>query len=244
MTAAIIQARTGSSRLPNKVLKELCGRPLIWHIINRIKASEKIDLIILATTENRNDDILESWALDNNVLCFRGDENNVLDRYYKAASLFSVKTIVRITADDPFKDPEIIDKVIELFEDKKLDFANNNNPPSFPEGLDVEVFSFKALQTAWLNSKDDFEKEHVTQYFYRNTTLFRQDCLRNNVDLSGLRWTIDTQDDWNMAEIVYNKLYPGKNIFKMADILELLKRAPHIAEINMKVERSAMYKKN
>lgn len=243
MIAAIIQARTGSSRLPNKVFKILCGKPLIWHIVNRLRFSQRIEKVILATTQNQSDDILESWALENGIDCFRGDENNVLDRYYQTASLYSVDTIVRITADDPFKDPIIIDEVIKMFEENSLDFAYNNNPPTFPEGLDTEVFSFIALKHAWLNSIDSFEKEHVTQYFYRNPSLFKQLCLKNNIDISYLRWTIDTQLDWDMAEIIYSKLYYTNEMFNMSDILSLLEKEPDIAKINSNVKRSTMYNK-
>jgi spore coat polysaccharide biosynthesis protein SpsF len=244
MLAAIIQARTGSTRLPNKVFKTLCGKPLIWHIINRLKYSKKINKIILATTQNENDNVLEEWALENDISCYRGSENDVLDRYYHSAQHFEVDTIVRITADDPFKDSQIIDKVINLFEENNLDFAYNNNPPTFPEGLDTEVFSFDALEKAHKNSIDPFEREHVSQYFYRNPLMFSQACLKNPTDLSYLRWTIDTQQDWDMAEIVYNKLYPIKTNFDMSDILELLNKETYIAKINSAVKRSAMYKHN
>jgi len=242
MVGAIIQARTGSTRFPDKVLKELCGKPLIWHIVNRLSESRKIGRIIVATTLNRRDDILEKWAEDNKVSCFRGDENNVLDRYYQTALHYSVDTIVRITADDPFKDPEIIDDVIELFEKEDLDFAYNNHPPTFPEGLDTEVFSFESLEKAWRESTDDFEKEHVTQYFYRNPSKFRQVCLQYKRDLSYLRWTIDTSKDWEMVEEVYKRLFDIKPVFKLNDILELIEKEPYIADINLNVERSLMYK--
>lgn len=244
MIAAIIQARTGSTRLPNKVFKELCGRPLIWHVINRLNFSKRIQKIVLATTCNKNDDVLEDWASSAGIDCFRGSEEDVLDRYYEAAKRYSIKTIVRITADDPFKDVTIIDKVIELFLNEQLDFAYNNYPPTFPEGLDTEVFSFTALEKAWRNSIDSFEREHVTQYFYRNPMLFSQACLRNPVDLSYLRWTIDTQQDWDMVSIIYNKLFTKKPYFSMDDILKLLKNEPYIAEINSTVKRSAMYQKD
>jgi spore coat polysaccharide biosynthesis protein SpsF len=243
MIAAIIQARTGSTRLPNKVFKNLCGKPLIWHVTNRLKFSAKIDKIILATTLNSKDDVLEVWASENSIPCYRGDENDVLARYYQAAKYFSADTIVRITADDPFKDPFIIDAVIKLYEESKLDFAYNNNPPTFPEGLDTEVFSFDALKKAFENSTDPFEREHVTQYFYRNPNLFKQACLKNSTDLSYLRWTIDTQKDWDMAEIVYNRLYHDNKIFTMPNILGLLKKEPEIAKVNSTVKRSTMYSK-
>lgn len=243
MIAAIIQARTSSTRLPNKVFMELCGKPLIWHVVNRLKHSEKIDKIVLATSLNKNDDPLAVWASENSIEFFRGDENNVLDRFYNAATLFSADSIVRITADDPFKDPEIIDKVIRLFKEDSLDFAYNNNPPTFPEGLDTEVFSYSALQIAWENCNDSFEKEHVTQYFYRNPSIFRQKCLRNDRNLSHLRWTIDTLKDWEMVEFVYRRLFHKKEVFLFTDILNLLEKEPFIAEINKAVERSTMFKK-
>jgi spore coat polysaccharide biosynthesis protein SpsF len=243
MIAAIIQARTGSSRLPNKVFKSLCGKPLIWHIVNRLKPSTKINQIILATTRNVNDDLLEQWAIANNIPCFRGSEEDVLERYFKAAAKFAADIIVRITADDPFKEANIIDEVISLFEKENLDFAYNNNPPTFPEGLDVEVFSFNAIENAYYNAKDPFEREHVTQYFYRNPTKFRQKCLAYHEDISHLRWTIDTQEDWEMASIVYDKLFNENKVFSMGQILNLIKEKPEIAEINSTVKRSAMYVK-
>lgn len=242
MITAIIQARTSSTRLPNKVFKNLCGKPLIWHVVNRLKPSKKIESIILATTNNPSDDILEQWAINNDISCFRGDEDDVLSRYYFAALNAKAETIIRVTADDPFKDFNIIDKVICLFEENNLDFAYNNNPPTFPEGLDTEVFSFESLEKAHKNSCDKFEREHVTQFFYRNSSLFNQKCLKNNIDLSNLRWTIDTQEDWDMAEKVYNKLFPKNELFDMYDILDLLKEEPQIMEINSNVKRSAMYR--
>ena len=244
MIAAIIQARMGSTRLPNKVFKQLCGKPLIWHITNRLKYSRKIDKIILATTQNENDNVLEDWAKENNIAIYRGSENDVLDRYYFTAIHFDVDTIVRITADDPFKEPKVIDEVIHLFKKRKLDFAYNNNPPTFPEGLDTEVFSFDALEVAFNNAVDPFDREHVTQYFYKNPLIFSQTCLKNFTDLSYLRWTIDTQQDWDMAELIYNKLYPVNENFSMSDILELINKEPYIATINTTIKRSAMYINN
>jgi spore coat polysaccharide biosynthesis protein SpsF len=241
MIGAIIQARIGSTRLPNKVLRVLCGKPLIWHIINRIRRSTRIEKIILATTTNINDDLLVDWALENDIEFYRGSENDVLSRFYHAAKLYHIDCIVRITADDPFKDYKIIDQVIDLFEKQRIHFAYNNNPPSFPEGLDTEVFSFDALEKAFKNAVDPFDREHVTQYFYKNNSLFSQACLVNPINLSYLRWTIDTQQDWDMAEAIYNKLYPVKPDFSMTDILELINSNPYISEINSKVQRSAMY---
>ncbi len=238
---AIVQARTGSTRLPNKVFADLFGKPLIWHVFNRLTYSKKISTSILATTINNTDDALENWAQENGIVVYRGSENNVLERYYEAAKKYNADIVVRITADDPFKDPEIIDAVIHLLLNEQLDFAYNNNPPSFPEGLDTEVFTFNALEQAYLKSQDTFEQEHVTQFFYRNPTLFKNQNYTYPQNKSYLRWTIDTVKDYEMVTEVYNHLYKEGTIFLMNDIFELLKKYPAIAEINSDVKRSAMY---
>ena len=239
---AIIQARTGSTRLPNKILLPIIEKPLIWHIFNRLSFCNKINKAILATTINSNDDILVDWAIKSNIEYFRGSENNVLERYYETAKKFEADIIVRITADDPFKDPQIIDKVIEMLISKDLDFAYNNNPPTFPEGLDTEVFTFKALETAYQMSIDNFEKEHVTQYFYKNKSQFKQDNFSNLENLSHLRWTIDTDKDLEMTRMVYEELYKESYIFFSDDILNLIRMKPEISKINQSEKRSEMYK--
>lgn len=242
MIAAIIQARTGSTRLPNKVFKDICGYPLIWHVVNRLKISKKIEKIILATTNKKEDDVLEEWAVSNNIGCYRGSENDVLDRFYQAARIFKADIVVRITADDPFKDASVIDNVVRLFEDENLDFAYNNKPPTFPEGLDVEVFSFESLEKAWFDAKDDFSREHVTPYLFNNPFLFKQKCLSYKSDISYLRWTIDTKKDLDMVRIIYDSLFNDKKIFSMDNILDFLEKRPDVSLINSGVERSAMYK--
>jgi len=239
---AIIQARLGSTRLPKKVFADLAGKPLIWHVINRLKYSNRINDIVLATTNSAVDDELASWATKEKVNLFRGSENNVLERFYFAAKQYSADIIVRITADDPFKDPLIIDQVIDKLLVENLDFAYNNNPPTFPEGLDTEVFTYNAIEKAYFQSNDDYEKEHVTQYFYRNSEFFKQSNLLNLKNLSHLRWTIDTELDYEMTKQVYNALYRENSIFQMNEILDLLNEKPEISQINIDVARSAMYK--
>lgn len=242
MIVAIIQARLGSTRFPRKIFADLAKRPLIWHVINRLKYSQKIDNIVLATTDTSIDDELAIWAENEGINIFRGSENNVLQRYYYAAKQYSANIIVRITADDPFKDPIIIDRVIAKLLNEELEFAYNNNPPTFPEGLDTEVFTYSALEKAYLESTDAYEKEHVTQYFYRNKDIFKQANYSNDRNLSGFRWTIDTELDYEMTKHIYDVLYKENEIFMMNDILELLEENPEISLINIKVSRSAMYK--
>jgi len=239
---AIIQARTSSTRFPNKVFAELYGKPLIWHVFNRIQSSKFINSYVLATTNNELDNSLVNWALENNILYFRGDESNVLKRYYDSAKYYKAKIIVRITSDDPFKDVEIIDNVISLLLNSELDFAFNNKPPTFPEGMDVEVFTFDALEKAYFQCNNDFEKEHVTQFFHKNAALFKMQNLAFKKNLSKYRWTIDTKLDFEMTQLVYEKLYNVNRKFTMNDILNLFEKHPDIPLMNQFVERSQMYK--
>jgi spore coat polysaccharide biosynthesis protein SpsF len=239
---AIVQARTGSTRLPGKVFLPLCGKPLIWHIIRRVSSSKLISQVVLATTINKNDDQLEYWAQKENIDIYRGSEENVLERFYKASIKFKADIIVRITADDPFKDPEVIDDVIKVFLKNKLDFAFNNYPPSYPEGLDVEVFTFNLLKYAFENSNDSFEHEHVTQFFFRNLSKMNYDNISIEGNFSNLRWTIDTKEDYLMTKEVYDNLYKEGSLFLMKDIISLLATNPEITKINEDVTRSTMYK--
>lgn len=241
--AAIIQARCGSTRFPDKVFADICGKPLIWHVINRLKFAKKIDEVVLATTLNPLDDKLYDWATLNKISVFRGSENDVLNRYYEAAKKHDVDIIIRITADDPFKEPHIIDQAICKLQKENLDFVCNNFPPSFPEGLDIEVFTFHALEIEELNSSSNFEREHVTQYFYHHPSSFNMSNISYLKDLSYLRWTIDTMEDLKMVQQIYSALYKGEdNIFHMNDILQLIENRPEIAQINANVNRSEMYK--
>ncbi len=243
MTTAIIQARLGSTRLPRKVLKDLNGKPLIFHVINRLKFCKQIDSIVLATTTNPIDDKLVEWCKDNDIPCFRGDESNVLKRYYDAATKFKADIIVRVTADDPFKDPKVIDSVINMLKNESLDFAFNNCPPSFPEGLDTEVFTYDAIKKAFEAKTTDFEKEHVTQYFYHNPEKFNLKNFSYKEDISNIRLTVDTDQDFELAEKIYERLTPKEQMFYLDDIISLFNREPALLNINKGVKRSAMYEK-
>ena len=236
---AIIQARCGSSRFPSKVFAEIGGKPLIWHVVNRLKLAQTLDQIIIATTVNPLDDALELWCKDNQVSCFRGNEADVLNRYYEAACAY---VVVRITADDPFKEPDVIDRVVRMVTEEHYDAATNNNPPSFPEGLDCEAFTFEALRKAETTSNDAFEREHVTQYFYHHPELFKIGNVSSDKQLSHLRWTIDTKADLEMVNAIYAHRAKSEGLIRMPEILEILEQHPEICQINASVTRSAMYK--
>lgn len=240
---AIIQARCGSTRFPNKVFALIDGKPLLWHVVNRLKYATKIDDIIVATTVSEKDDKIEQWCKENHVHCFRGSEENVLNRYYSASQAFPSDYVVRITADDPFKEPKVIDAVISKLIEEGYDHVTNNLPPSFPEGLDCEAFKKEALDRSEKEAETAFEREHVTQYIYHHPEIFKIGNVSNPENLSYLRWTVDKDVDFEMVKAVYAHRNPAnKGILLMDEILDILKANPEIEKINSEVERSAMYK--
>lgn len=240
---AIIQARSGSTRFPNKVFASIDGKPLLWHVVNRLKYATKIDNIIVATTVSKKDDRIEEWCKESSVHCFRGSEENVLNRYYSASEAFPSDYVVRITADDPFKEPKVIDAVITKLIDEGYDHVTNNLPPSFPEGLDCEAFKKSALDRSEKEAETAFEREHVTQYIYHHPEIFKIGNVSNGENLSYLRWTVDKDVDFEMVKAVYAHRNPAnKGILLMDEILDILKAYPEIEKINSEVERSAMYK--
>ena len=240
---AIIQARCGSTRFPNKVFALIDGKPLLWHVVNRLKYATKIDDIIVATTISEKDDKIEEWCKENNVHCFRGSEENVLNRYYSASEAFPSDYVVRITADDPFKEPKVIDAVVTKLMEEGYDHVTNNLPPSFPEGLDCEAFKKSALDRSEREAETAFEREHVTQYIYHHPEIFKIGNVSNGENLSYLRWTVDKDVDFEMVKAVYAHRNPANTgILLMDEILEILKANPEIEKINSEVERSAMYK--
>ena len=240
---AIIQARCGSTRFPNKVFALIDGKPLLWHVVNRLTYAKKIDDIIVATTVSEKDDKIEEWCEENNVHCFRGSEENVLNRYYSASEAFPSDYVVRITADDPFKEPKVIDAVITKLIEEGYDHVTNNLPPSFPEGLDCEAFKKSALDRSEMEAETAFEREHVTQYIYHHPEIFRIGNVSNGENLSYLRLTVDKDADFEMVKAVYAHRNPAnKGVLLMDEILEILKANPEIEKINSEVERSAMYK--
>lgn len=239
MIAAIVQARMGSTRLPGKVLKKVVGKPLLEHIVERLKRSKNLKKIIVATTSNSADKPIIEFCKRNNIDYFIGSENDVLDRYYQAAKKFRVSTVVRITADCPLIDPVVVDKILDYFLQNKgkLDFASNTLKRSYPDGLDVEVFSFETLEKAWSEAKNSFDREHVTPFICNNPDKFRVANVKNAQDLSALRWTVDYPEDLEMVRLIFENLYQKKGVFLMDDVLKLLKEKPEIAKINKDIVR-------
>jgi len=242
---AIIQARVGSTRLPKKVLKKIAGKPMLWHVIDRVKKAKLVDEVVLATTTKEEDKPLLKLAKESGVKSYAGSEDDVLDRYFRAAVEFGADVIVRVTADCPLIDPEIVDKVIKYFLDGSFDYVSNVRiKPTYPNGLDVGVFSFDALEKAWKEAKKLSEREHVTPYIWNHPEMFKLGNVGHEKDLSEMRWTVDTDKDLKFVREVYKRLYKKGRIFLMKDVLKLLEKQSELAEINKGIARDAGYLKS
>jgi len=215
---AIVQARMGSTRLPKKVMSEIGSMPMIEVLLKRLSKSKKINKIVLATTEKKEDKPLIKYVKSLGYSVSTGSEENVLERFYHTAKKHQANIIVRITGDCPLVDSNIVDNVINLFKDNKIEYASNINPPTFPDGLDVEVFSFDALENAYKYASSNFEKEHVTPYIKENEE--NQLNYHNSEDLSHLRLTVDEKDDFLMIKKIFDKFKPSI-FFSLQDIMSL-----------------------
>lgn len=227
----------GSSRLPGKVILPLSGKPLILRMFERVAFSNYAGNIIVVITKDQDDNELFKICKQNNIEVYRGNSLDLLDRHFQAAKKFDADAVVKIPSDCPLIDPAIIDKVILYYINNrnKYDFVSNLHPPSYPDGNDVEVMSFKALENAWINSKKDFEREHTTPYIWENPDKFRigNVILETGLDYSMThRFTIDYKEDYEFIKRVYDELYEKNNIFSINDILELLEKKPEIKKIN------------
>lgn len=242
---AIIQARMGSTRLPGKVLYNLCGKPVLLHVIERIRRSKNVtDIIVVTSTDKANDEIRE-LCLKESVFVYSGSENDVLDRFYQAAKTIGLNNtdlIVRITADCPLIDYNVIDKVISKYVSGKYDIVSNAGSDmtyrTFPRGLDVEVFSFGMLEKAFSNAKKTYQKEHVTPYIYENSNSAYY--YMNDIDYSRYRWTLDTEEDWALISSIYDRLYLGEHNFGLEQILDLLRKEPELHDINKHIEQKKL----
>lgn len=235
----IIQARTGSSRLPRKVMLPLVGEPLILRMFERVSFAKLATKIVVAIPDDRSDDKLYTFLKQKNIETFRGSTFDLLDRHYQAAKINNASIVVKIPSDCPLIDPQIIDGVIGYYlkYEGSYDFVSNLHPPTFPDGNDIEIMSFKTLENAWVNAKKDFEREHTTPFIWENPHKFR---IGNVVWKSGLdysmthRFTIDYPEDYKFIKIIYDNLYKNNPKFNLDDILDLLQRMPEIKKINEK----------
>ena len=228
----IIQARTDSRRLPNKILLHIEGKSMLWHVINRIKNIDS-DEIIIATTTRDMDDVIVKIGEDFGVKIFRGKTDDVLDRFYQAAKKYAVDVIIRITADCPLIDANESNKVLKEFMKGDYDYISNDSE-TYPNGLDTECFSFKALEDSWNESRLKSDREHVTSYIWKNPKKFRISVVNNNSKskLDDMKWSVDNKEDFNFVKTIYSKLYDYDNDFTMNDVLKLLAKEPKLKNIN------------
>lgn len=226
----IVQARMDSTRLRGKILMPLFGKPMLQREIERLKQTRLLDRVLVATTEDTADDAVADLGHACGVGIFRGNAKDVLDRYYQAAKEAKADVIVRVTGDCPLHDPEVIDLVVEHFERQRGDYART--PMNFPEGLDTEVMSFKALEIAWQEAQLPSEREHVTPYIRNHTDRFRVDrpWKAGKIDRSHYHWSVDTEQDFKFVEAVYRHF--GDEMFHVRDVLALLEKKPELLDIN------------
>ncbi len=241
---AIIQARFGSTRLPGKIFKDLSGKPVLWHVVNRLSYSKLCNKVIVATTTEIEDDQTENFCVEHNIPYYRGSSDNVLSRYYETAKVFGAEIVIRITSDCPLIDPIILDKMIDDFlitnKSEQLDYLSNSIVRTYPRGLDVEIFSFEALDKTYKQATLPYEFEHVTPYIYQHPDLFKLKNFANDKNLSFHRWTVDTSEDFSLIKKIYDELYiPGK-IFLLNDILKLFDKNPELIKINQNIKQKSL----
>lgn len=238
-TVAIIQARMGSTRLPGKVLKDLAGKNVLERVITRTRKAQLLQEVVVATSTQEPDDAIVTACTRLAVRWFRGDEIDVLDRYYGAAQEFSAEAIVRITADCPLIDPELIDDTIRSFRDGRADFATNSLTITYPRGLDVEVFTCEALERAWRAARLPYQRAHVTPYLYENESEFKIVSIAAEGDYSHHRWTLDTAEDLEMIRLIYRHFEP-RGDFGWLEVLAFVERHPEVSAINCRVRQKAV----
>jgi len=235
----IIQARMSSKRLPGKVLLDIGGEPMLVRVVERTLRASTVDNVIVATTTSSSDDPVADLCRERGFPFLRGSLNDVLDRYFQAAQIFEADVIVRVTADCPLIDPGLIDHTVAEFLRSGVDFAANRLPPpytrTYPIGLDVEVCTFQALERAWKEAKERYEREHVMPYFYDVEGRFQILHVVHEDNLGDIRWTVDTEEDLELVRRVYD-LLADEGDFTWLDIVALFETDPELAEINAQVK--------
>ncbi len=237
---AIIQARMGSSRLPGKVLLPLAGRPVLWHVMERVRWATNVDCSVIATSTSPGDDAIAAFAAENDYACFRGSEDDVLERYYQAAQQYPADHYVRITADCPLLSPSLLAYTIKTHLTNNNDFTYVDVERGFPRGYDVDIFTGSILTWLHKNCTELADREHVNLYLYNNLTKFKSEAIRpeDGGDLSGYRLTLDTEQDYELLTILFDRLYmEGETPFELEDVLTLLEAEPELTGVNRGVEQ-------
>jgi spore coat polysaccharide biosynthesis protein SpsF len=239
-TIAIIQARMKSTRLPGKILKKIKDNVVLDYVIERLRLCEKLDNIVLATTTAKKDDILEKYSIKKKIDYFRGNEEDVLSRYYHTAKKYKADIIVRITSDCPLVDPEIVDEVIRKHIEDNFDYTANTIKRTYPRGLDVEVFNFDVLEADFKNANEKYQREHVTPYIKEHPEKFKLKNIeaKGKLNRPDIRITIDTIEDFELIKKIIQ--YFNNLNFNAEEIIDFLDRNPDLLEINKNIKQKSV----
>ena len=236
---AIVQARMGSTRLPGKVLLDLGGQSALARVVRRLSRAKLIADVVVATSELPGDGPIVSECQHLGTACFRGSEVDVLDRYYWAAKAKDADAVVRITADCPLIDPQVVDETIQVFQAEQADYASNVIPRTYPRGLDTEVFTMEALAWAWLEAREPHQREHVTPYLYEHPETFKIASAIARANFGHHRWTLDTAEDLQLIRAIYSR-FDNRDDFSWRDVLALVEREPELTHLNSHIVQRAM----
>ncbi len=233
---AIIQARMGSTRLQGKVLKDLCGDTVLGRVVTRTRRATLLNDVIVATTTRPADDAIVRECQRLRTRVFRGNEDDVLDRYYLAAIESKADIVVRITSDCPLVDPDVTNRTIRAFLDSAADYASNSLERTYPRGLDVEVVHFSALERAWREASHPSQREHVTPFLYQNPNRFKLESVKYQKNYSWYRWTLDVPEDLEFLRALYGRRADMVDL-SWLDILQILQLEPQLTTINQHVQQ-------
>lgn len=236
---AVIQARMGSSRLPGKVLADVAGRSMLARVCDRLDRAATLDTIVVATTDAAADRPVVAECRRLGVACFRGSEEDVLDRFHRAATCHRAEAVVRITADCPLIDPEVVDRVVRAFLTARPDYASNTLVRTWPRGLDTEVIAAAALARAARQASERYQRVHVTPYLYQHPERFKLLPVTGRQDFAGHRWTVDLADDLRLVRAVYRRL-GSERAFSWREVLQLLADEPALTGLNAHVRQKQL----
>ena len=225
----------GSSRLRGKVLKNILEKPILLHMVSRVRLAKTVDKVVVITSNNKIDDAIEKVCLDNKIDIYRGSEFDLLDRHYQAALIYKANFIIKIPSDCPLSDPDVIDRVVSLWinNSEKYDYVSNYHPPTFPDGLDVEGCTIEVLKEAWQNAKKEYEREHTFPYIWDQPNKFRIGNVENEHGdmFMSHRWTLDYQEDFDFINAIYIN-FRNEQSFSFGNILDFLKENGDVENIN------------
>lgn len=241
-TIACIQARMGSTRLPEKVMADLNGATVIEQIYRRLKKSTRVDEIVIATSTNPENRVILDMAETKGLQCFAGSENDLVDRLHGMCVKYDAEALVRVTADCPIVDPTLVDQLVDVMAEGRFEYVTNILPPTFPDGLDLDIVAMPALRRLWDRTRGDaFASEWFNHDLRNNSEVYRTRRVTNTVDLSSLRWTLDYPEDLELIRAIYERLSPYGEVFSTFEVLRLLENEPALSEINAKYVRDAAY---